>query len=215
MALDPNEREGPMNLAMYRQWNGEYEQSQALFKRILEGDPLFFPARTDVGENQRQMGDPAGSIREQEKILEQDPGNMLALMGMGMAHLTLGNAAKAREALAKALTLEPQNYQVRLLWALLLAVEGRRTEAVQAMDGEVLKYGELVIGTSLVAEFYAVLGDRATALEWLDRAVRAGDERADWFERNPLLANIRNEPRFRQIVDGIRHRQERRRETAR
>jgi hypothetical protein len=66
-----------------------------------------------------------------------------------------------------------------------------------------------------VAEFYAVLGDRAKAVEWLDRAVRAGDERADWFERNPLLANIRQEPLFRQIVDGIRYRQEQRRKPAR
>jgi hypothetical protein len=78
------------------------------------------------------------------------------------------------------------------------------------MDDEVLKYGELLFFTSNVAEFYAVLGDRAKAVEWLDRAVRAGDERADWFERDPLLASIRQEPRFRQIVDGIRHRQEQR-----
>jgi hypothetical protein len=83
------------------------------------------------------------------------------------------------------------------------------------MNAEVLKYGELINVASNVAEFYAVLGDRAKALDWLDRAVRVGDERADWFERNPLLANIRQEPRFREIVDGIRSRQEQRTKTAR
>jgi len=96
-----------------------------------------------------------------------------------------------------------------------LAVEGRRDDAMQEMDPAVLKYGELIIATSLVAEFYAVLGDRAQALDWLDRSVRAGDERADWFERDPLLANIRQEPRFRQIIDGIRNRQEQRKTSAR
>jgi Tfp pilus assembly protein PilF len=210
MELDPNERDGPMNLAAYHQWNGEYEQSQVLLKQLLEVDPLFLPARLNVGDNQRQMGDPAGCIRELRKCLEQDPKYTPALMIMAMAHMAARNAAKARETLAHARTLEPQNYQVRVLWALLMAVEGRRAEALQAMDAEVLKYGELIIAASLVAEFYAVLDDRPRALEWLDRAVRAGDERADWFERNPLLANIRQEPRFRQIVDGIRHRQERR-----
>jgi hypothetical protein len=83
------------------------------------------------------------------------------------------------------------------------------------MNAEVLKYGELIIVASNVAEFYAVLGDRAKAVEWLDRAVRAGDERADWFERDPLLASIRQEPRFRQIVDGIRIRQEQRKTSLR
>jgi predicted Zn-dependent protease len=128
--------------------------------------------------------------------------------------MTQGNLAKAREVLTTARSLQPENYLGRVLWALLLAVEGRRADALQAMDAEVLKYGELNIATSLVAEFYAVLGDRAKALEWLDRAVRAGDERAEWFERDPLLVNIRQEPRFRQIVDGIRIRQEQRRKSA-
>jgi tetratricopeptide (TPR) repeat protein len=181
---------------------------------LLVADPLFIPARWNFGENQRQMGNPAGSIPEQEKVLEQDPKNTVVLMLMGMAYLTEGNVAKAREALARARSLEPQNYMLRVQWAVLLAVEGKREDALREMDAEVLKYGELVSAASNVAELYAVLGDRATALEWLDRAVRAGDDRADWFERDPLLANVQQEPRFRQIVDGIRSRQEQRRKPA-
>jgi hypothetical protein len=72
----------------------------------------------------------------------------------------------------------------------------------------VLKFGELMLMPSNVAEFYAVLGDQAISLDWLDRAVRAGDDRADWFQRDPLLANIQKEPRFKQIIDGIHYRQE-------
>ncbi len=79
---------------------------------------------------------------------------------------------------------------------------------MRAMDPEVLKFGELVTVASNVAEFYAVLGNKAKSLDWLDRAVRAGDERAEWFERNPLLANIQREPRFSQIIDSIRNRRE-------
>ena len=135
---------------------------------------------------------------------------MFALTFMGLAYLTQGNAAKARAALVRAQDLEPKNYQVRLLWALLLAREGRHEEALRAMDADVLKYGELIIVASNVAECDVLLGDRAKALDWLDRAVRAGDERAEWFERNPLMAGIHREPRFRQIVDGIRYRRQQR-----
>jgi Tfp pilus assembly protein PilF len=206
--LDPNERDGFFMLAYYHQWNGEYEQSQAIFKSMLDSDPTFIPVRLNFGENLRQMGDPAGSIREQEKVLEQDPNNILALNLLALAHQTSGNAAGAREALGRARALEPQNYWVRLLWALELAIEGERAHAEREMDSEVLKYGELIMVVSNVAEFYAVLGDKAKSLDWLERAVRAGDERADWFERDPLLANIQDEPRFRQIVDGIRYRRE-------
>ena len=64
--LDPNEKDGPSMLAIYHQWSGEYDQSQALLKSIVDVDPVFFPARANFGENQRQMGNPSGSIREQE-----------------------------------------------------------------------------------------------------------------------------------------------------
>ena len=197
------------------QWRGEYDQSQALYKRLLDADPLFFPARANVGENLRQMGDPAASVREQEKIFEQDPDNMFALVFIGLARLNSGELPEARKALARARSLEPKNLQVRLLWALLLALEGKHDDALREMDPEVLKWGQLGIAASNVAEFYAALDDRPKALDWLDVAVRGGDERAEWFERDPLLSNIRAEPRFKQILDGIRSRREQRKHLGR
>ena len=213
MELDPDEKDGPNFLALYFQWNGEYDKAGALLERLLVAEPLFFPARLNLGDNLRQTGDPLGSIREQQKVLEQDPKNMPALLVLTLTRMTAGQTAEARETLEKALGLEPNNYPVRLLWALQLAIEGRRSEALSAMDADVLKYGEFIVLASNVAEFYAALGDREKALGWLDRAVRAGDERAEWFERDPLLASVKSEPRFRQIVDGIRIRREQRRGT--
>jgi hypothetical protein len=81
---------------------------------------------------------------------------------------------------------------------------------VREVDGEVLKYAELLPMTCFAAEFYATLGDKAKALDWLDRAVRVGDERAEWFERDPLLESIREQPRFRQILESTRSRRQQR-----
>ena len=50
------------------------------------------------------------------------------------------------------------------------------------------------------------MGDAAKALEWLDRTVRMGDDREDWFRRNPLLANIRQHPRFSEILSSVAYR---------
>ena len=55
-----------------------------------------------------------------------------------------------------------------------------------------------------------MLGETSKALDWLDRAVRNGDERAEWFRRDPLLASIRQQPRFQQILDSIAYRQKQR-----
>ena len=126
------------------------------------------------------------------------------------AHTNKGDVAKARQALERGRAREPRNYGLRISWALQLALEGKRDEALGEMDAEVLKYGEFVYYTSVVAEFYAVLGDKSKALDWLEKAVRVGDERADWFQRDPLLANVRDEPRFQQILESIRYRRQQR-----
>ena len=69
------------------------------------------------------------------------------------------------------------------------------------MDGGVQTYaGAQIFGALPVAVFYAVMGDADTALERLDRAVRMGDDREDWLRRDPLLASIRQHPRFQQIL---------------
>jgi hypothetical protein len=99
----------------------------------------------------------------------------------------------------------------RLQWALLLAREGKRSEALREMDSEVQAYaGAQVWGPLAPAEFYAVMGDTAKALEWVDRAVRMGDDREDWLRRDPLLASIRDEPRFQQIVASVAYRRQQR-----
>ena len=62
----------------------------------------------------------------------------------------------------------------------------------------------------MLAELYAVLGESDKALDWLNRDVRFGDERAEWMQRDPLLKNIRENPRFKQIVESITYRREQR-----
>jgi len=38
-----------------------------------------------------------------------------------------------------------QNYHIRMAWAILLALEGNRTEAIREMDEEVLKYAAVAV----------------------------------------------------------------------
>jgi hypothetical protein len=64
--------------------------------------------------------------------------------------------------------------------------------------------------TLFAAEFYAVLGEKEKALDWLDRATSKGDERLEWFQRDPLLKNVREHPRFKQIIESLAYRREQR-----
>ena len=46
-------------------------------------------------------------------------------------------------------------------------------------------------------------GQLDDAIEWLERAVRNGDERPNWFRKDPRLASIRQDPRFQVIINSI------------
>jgi len=61
-----------------------------------------------------------------------------------------------------------------------------------------------------VAEFYAVMGQPAKALEWLDRALRIGDEREDWLRRDSLWASLGDHPRFQQMLASVAYRRKQR-----
>ncbi|HYL02705.1 MAG TPA: hypothetical protein VEU54_04740 [Steroidobacteraceae bacterium] len=54
------------------------------------------------------------------------------------------------------------------------------------------------------AEVYAQWGDAASALQWLDRAVRLRDSGLTALKVDPLMEPLRKEPRYQAIVRGLK-----------
>ena len=204
LALNPAEVDAKIWWANCHMASGDYPAAKVLLHQILERDPLIFPARMSLGEIFRQEGDIDGAIIEQKKILEQDPRNVYAFQKLSRAYIDKNDLPAARRSLENLSPQDQQGFDIKLEWALLLALEGKTKTALEKMDDEVLKFGGLSVwSTSVVADVYSILGDSPKALDWLERAVRNGDERDGWFRRDPLLANVRNLPRFQQIIDSI------------
>jgi serine/threonine protein kinase/Flp pilus assembly protein TadD len=207
LALNPNEVDAKIWWSNFYMANGEYASAKELFNQILAGDPLFFPARMSLGDVLRMEGDIDGAVREQGKILEQDPQNPYAAQKLARAYIDRNDLPRARRCLESLSPDVQGGFEIKLMWALLLALEGKTKEALEKMDEESLKFGALAPwSTSVVAEFYAIMGDPQKSLDWLEKAVRNGDERDAWFRRDPLLAKVRDLPRFQQIIDSIEFR---------
>jgi predicted Zn-dependent protease len=123
---------------------------------------------------------------------------------LALAFMDGGQLDRARKLLEEKRGAMEHNYLWRHAWALLLVLEGKKQEALDAMDEATLKFAEIQILTTLeTAEFFAMMGDRARAFEWLDRAVKNGDERVNWFQKDPRLASIRDDPRFQRIIASV------------
>jgi tetratricopeptide (TPR) repeat protein len=183
---------------------GENVRAKAIAREMLTRAPLFGPPRWTLGDILRTEGDIAGAIREQRAVLGRAPTNYFAIRFLALAYMDNGDIDKARALLEEKRPMGPPNYMWRHTWALLLAVEGKRTQAFQAMDEETLKFARVnFFVTSETADFYAALGDPAKATDWIRQAVRNGDERTDWFRKNPRLASIQKDEGFLRIVESI------------
>jgi hypothetical protein len=55
---------------------------------------------------------------------------------------------------------------------------------------------------------HAQLGDSEEAFKWLERAGATGFPCVPWFERDPLLAPLRNDPRYRKLIADLERRME-------
>jgi serine/threonine protein kinase len=204
---DPAARDALLWRAILYMQEGQSEKAKELILRSLEREPLFGAPRMIFADILRTEGDLDGAIREQQKVIEQGPSNISAIRWLARAYLDAGALDKARATLEESRAAFERNFLWRAAWALLLACEGKRTEALEAMDAETLKIAKFVFGETVnVAEFYAMLGDTTTAIEWIEVAVRSGDERIEWFARDRRLASIQQDPRFRRIVQSIESR---------
>ena len=52
-----------------------------------------------------------------------------------------------------------------------------------------------------IAMIYALQGNKEEALKWLQKAVDAGWYHYRYIVRHPMLENVRDEPRFKEIIE--------------
>jgi serine/threonine protein kinase/Tfp pilus assembly protein PilF len=204
--LDPQDTDANLTLANYHILRGEYVESRRLSRKLLGFNPFFFPARIVWADTARQLGDTAGATTELNKILDTDPHNVLALQLLSLTQLAQGDAAAARKTLSAVAPPDRGNYNIRLAWADVYAFEHDRARALKEMTPQTVDVIRLdpALG-SMLAEFYAMLGEKQQALDWVEKAIRGGDERADFFASDPLLASVRDDPRFKAILVSLRN----------
>jgi tRNA A-37 threonylcarbamoyl transferase component Bud32/Tfp pilus assembly protein PilF len=194
----------PTWLVILQMLKGQTEEPLAILRTRVERNPLEAPSRMFLGELLRTQGDTAGAILALERVIQQAPRNITAAWFLTMAYLDKGKPEQARALLEGMRPEFEKNYMWRHAWAILLAAEGKQKEALQAMDEGTLKFARLSWDvTSTTADFYALQGDRAKAIEWLQLAIARGDERVSYFRRNPRLAPLRNDTRFQSLLKSV------------
>ena len=211
LSIDPEHIEAKYWLATYHFYSGNNSQAKALCQELIATERLYIWSHVSFADILRTEGEVQAALREIEKVAEQNPVHA-GVQGL-LAHFYMdsGDLRRARAAFESIPRPSPFEFHTKLTGARLLAAEGKRAEALREMDDSLLKFLELNKWfTYEAAEVYAAAGETEKALEWLERAVNGSDERVEWFRRDPMLKNIRNHPRFQQILASVATRREQR-----
>lgn len=148
--------------------------------------------------------------RQKLEQLREHSGSEIGDTYLALSYYYLGEGARARamlEELARE-TSASTAARSRVTLAILLAAAGDSQRARGLLDAVLaadyrdhhVAYG---IGAAL-----AQLGEPAAAIEWLRRAADTGFPCVVWYERDPLLGVLREEPSFRALLADLAARRE-------
>jgi TolB-like protein/DNA-binding winged helix-turn-helix (wHTH) protein/Flp pilus assembly protein TadD len=154
----------------------------------LTGQFLFYAGRYDEARDALQKG------------FAIDPDFWVAHLTMGQIHERGGRSAAAIEEFDKAYEFSGGNTLALALKGYVLARSGKHSDA-QRIVSDLIQTGQSrFVPPSNVALVYAGLGNRESALEWLDKAYEARDVHLVFLTVDPMWNDLRSQPRFKELL---------------
>jgi len=185
------------------------EEALTAGKKAIELDPNNFIGYWILGRIYHSTDRDNEAIDLFNKVIELNPDFYSAYLDLRLAYERLGNTEKFNEVLKAAIKVysrylyqHPDDSRAHMLYALDLLLVGNNEEA----KSEAAKAVELNPTDPLMQYnascFYSRLGDKNLAIETLKNAMTAGYQDYEWIKRDSDLDNIRNEPKFLELMRG-------------
>jgi tetratricopeptide (TPR) repeat protein len=195
MRLAPGDFRWAHHLGLIERDEGRLDDAAERFRRVVELQPDYLPARVWLGEIALTGGDPETARVEYERVLEEQPEIAAAHEGLGRAGLAAGDFALAAEQFEAALETQPGASRVRRALAQAYRELGRTDAAQRELEraGRV----DVVLPDPLADDLVELRGGVGPLLREGDRALAHGaDEQAIAFYRQALGVEDRTRARL-------------------
>ena len=199
LELDPND---PSIYADYSQLlvnTGEGEPAIALAQKGKLVDPKDSYASYSLAQAFILSGRYDEGLQETQMTINLDDRNWWGYYWRAVAYSQKGMSEEAISAGQTAAKLDDSPL-IRGVLACLLARAGRRAEAQRVIDDLIVASKTRFVSQASIAMGYAGLGDTEKAFQWLDASLRSHDEQVIWIYKHPMFANLRNDPRYGELL---------------
>jgi TolB-like protein/DNA-binding winged helix-turn-helix (wHTH) protein len=233
IALDPHLAAGYVQrgwVEVFNDW--DWKAADASLKRAAQLEPGSAAVLRYHSYLYQVLGQIEEAIKSQQEAIALDPLRARSYLFLEYQLHSAGRLNEAREALDKALELNPQLPAAHAELGLLRLEAGHPEEALAQIEqepdedwkhwGEVLAFHALGRASDSdsalrkliaarhkdwafqIAQLYAYRGETPLAFEWLDRAYLQHDSGLTMMKLDPLLAPLRREPRFAELLKKMR-----------
>src|SRR6267378_2649935 len=116
-----------------------------------------------------------------------------------------GEVDAATRILEQVLARHPKMDGIRPVLAICLSAQGKHELANQQLTERVKVAAAADHDIAYwLASAYLLQGRQVLALKWLEKAINLGNENYLWFESDPNWADLHNDPRFKELMQGIK-----------
>ena len=195
--LEPNNPYAYSQLADILIFQKRFDEAIAAARREIELDPLS--KRNSLANalfGARRFDE---VIAEMKEVQALDPTYADNYWNLGWAYFGKGSYREAVATLQKLVELDDDVTNKSFL-ALALAKAGSRDEAVKQLDLLKQESSKRYVSGHAFALVYLALGNKGEALTWLEKEVEDRSTYANFYPIDPLLEDVREEPRFKAIL---------------
>lgn len=189
----------------------EYAEAEVEFEKAIQLDPKnyeawYFFARTKVHE-----GDLERAIKLFDRASKVRPDDYQSVLLQAQLYISLGKMDRALEVTRRGikrvravLEYNPDDNRALNLGAFALLRLGETEEAKQWMYASTTNAPSDAVIQYNAACFYSVAGEVDKAVDCLENCViKAGNVNREWLEHDSDLDNIRDQPRFKKIIENL------------
>lgn len=202
-ALDPTNLDAHNNYLHYLIARNQMQQAQEEITRVVDLDPSwpqFSAIRAEIFYDARDYD---SAITKARGIIEQYPTYWLSYIWLGSSFREKKMYREAVEAFTQGRELSGNQPVMIALYGHSLALSGDATGARKAL-AELQRLAQSRYVASLYfAAIYTGLGEKGTALDWLDKAYAERSDRLIFLGVEPAADPLRSEPRFRDLLRRI------------
>jgi tetratricopeptide (TPR) repeat protein len=179
---------------------GRMEEARAAMRRALELDPLLLVTNVNLGRIDYYEGRYDQAIKQYQRALELDKDFMRTHLRLGLAYVQQGRYHEALIEYNKALEIAGDTPQVRAHIAHVMAVSGKKTEALAALAELQERAKRQYVPPYDIALIYVGLGEIDKAFAWLEKAYNDHSTEMIYFKVDPLLTPLRSDPRYQDLL---------------